>query len=367
MLTVEQITIFVLFEDILTAVVMAWTVIVGGDVYEDIVTAEEREKFNTLFVKAIRRDAKEYHRSVESNQRKNGDLQLGFSKIYSQLLREFLKTIHSLKGSDLITTPEARYYSIQELVELGADQISLLKDIKTGLELIGDRLPLLKQPACSTPQVEFSALASENPEDQNSLSSPFIWLPPPSNSVSTKGKQDTPSSDGVDPLWLEVKRQFVNKMHSSDASTLARYDMTSKIDDVHISYAGTLTELSQGTLWEGSKKIQVAFKVFRAMQDPPRRQKFSNLYFWWLQFWVIFNHQNVVPVLGFMLSTNLPYALVLPWYGSGNIFGYLKSQKGAVPFHRRIQLIRDIVEGMNHYHHHRLVHGDLRGVGECYA
>ncbi|KAG8957411.1 hypothetical protein FRC03_010185 [Tulasnella sp. 419] len=35
---------------------------------------------------------------------------------------------------------------------------------------------------------------------------------------------------------------------------------------------------------------------------------------WLVWAWVVFNHENVVPALGLTLSSDLPYAIVSPWY-----------------------------------------------------
>ncbi|KAG8940306.1 hypothetical protein FRC03_005614 [Tulasnella sp. 419] len=253
---------FVLFEDILTAIVMAWTVVIGGEEYEIVIKRDIRQTLSSLFVKRIQADALEYHQaendqSVRNSQRKNGDLQLKFSEVYWKLLREFVKKLHAMKKSDVITTPEATYHSLLELIELGADQLPFLSDIKAELESLGEQSPLMTQLASSIPRLEFSESASEIPEDETTLLSPFIWLPAPSKLSKAKAKTTKYASDGIDGLWVEAKKEYINQMPRRQASMLAEYDLTRKINGVNRLLGGNVTELFKGTMREDSMKNQV--------------------------------------------------------------------------------------------------------------
>ncbi|KAG8911202.1 hypothetical protein FRC02_006734 [Tulasnella sp. 418] len=218
----------------------------------------------------------------------------------------------------------------------------------------------MTQLASSIPRLEFSESASESPEDETTLFSPFIWLPAASKLSKAKAKTTKYASDGIDGLWMEAKKEYINQMPRRQASMLAEYDLTGKINGVNRLPGGNVTELYKGTMREDSMKNQLAVKVFSPMRDLLTRQKAGVQFFMWFLIWHALRHPNVVPFLGFTLSNHLPFALVFPWYDFGNVIDYLKHNP-AVSVHRRIRLIQDVVAGMTYLHSVATVHGDLRG------
>ncbi|KAG8956486.1 hypothetical protein FRC03_010787 [Tulasnella sp. 419] len=334
LLSEKRIADDLLFMDIATSVVMAWVIITSSVELEAVTDAEKRVTLNSSFVKSIRRDAVQYLRSLHNNQRRNEVLQ-EFHQVYHRLLREYLRTIHMLKSSELISIPEARYYSISEVIEMGADCLPFLRDIERELGSLGGQLSLTTQPTfivisessplpgtlevdeksrtqpisqtpfdgsasltesdpmrpmhqsevargkyrdnpsstrgamvteddpatditqalpTSTLQASSSESASESSDSEveNTLSSPFIWIPALPRLSQAEGSKIEHSSDDPDPLWLEAKSRYINQMAPSDAATIARHDMTNRVNDIKIFSSGYITDVYQGRLSEGA-------------------------------------------------------------------------------------------------------------------
>jgi serine/threonine protein kinase len=74
--------------------------------------------------------------------------------------------------------------------------------------------------------------------------------------------------------------------------------------------------------------------------------------------WQRLKHPNVSEFYG--LSFNFGYmpALVLPFYGNGNVVDHVRQKDNDA----KLDMARQIAEGLNYLHENFIVHGDLRGV-----
>ncbi|KAJ7599898.1 kinase-like domain-containing protein [Mycena floridula] len=67
-------------------------------------------------------------------------------------------------------------------------------------------------------------------------------------------------------------------------------------------------------------------------------------------------HENIVQFYGVCLMGGRP-TLVLPWYNNETASKYLLGKD----LKTKLDFIRGIARGVKHLHHHRVVHGDIKG------
>ncbi|EMD33663.1 hypothetical protein CERSUDRAFT_24906, partial [Gelatoporia subvermispora B] len=73
--------------------------------------------------------------------------------------------------------------------------------------------------------------------------------------------------------------------------------------------------------------------------------------------WKYLNHPNVTSCYG-VLGQKAPLCLISRWMVNGTLDSYLKSHPDA----RRLDLVRDIIAGLQYIHEMGLVHGDLKSL-----
>ncbi|KAJ7186162.1 kinase-like protein [Mycena filopes] len=111
------------------------------------------------------------------------------------------------------------------------------------------------------------------------------------------------------------------------------------------------------------KEVQVALKVLKIFEDQLEEEQ-HRLH---LKFakealvWYYLRHPNIVPFLG-VDSTTFPSpsrAMVSPWMVQGSVLKYMARNSPVAPY--AVQLLNDIISGLNYLHSVNIVHGDLCG------
>ncbi|KAJ6457829.1 kinase-like domain-containing protein [Mycena vitilis] len=109
------------------------------------------------------------------------------------------------------------------------------------------------------------------------------------------------------------------------------------------------------------KEVEVALKVLRNFghqSDETRHRVFSKFTKEALV-WFHLKHSNIVPFLGVDLSTFPNAAMVSPWMARGNVLKYVAENSPVAPY--AVQLLNDVISGLNYLHSVNITHGDLCG------
>ncbi|KAG8911154.1 hypothetical protein FRC02_006792, partial [Tulasnella sp. 418] len=107
---------------------------------------------------------------------------------------------------------------------------------------------------------------------------------------------------------------------------------------------GGYSDINQGTLRTSSGEIEVAIKTLRIRQSAasstPEEEHLRMRFYREVQLWRTLQHENIVPLLGFvMLPDGLP-TLISPWYSNESLAQYLKTH----PNPPRHSLVLDVVD-----------------------
>ncbi|KAF9443482.1 kinase-like protein, partial [Macrolepiota fuliginosa MF-IS2] len=128
-------------------------------------------------------------------------------------------------------------------------------------------------------------------------------------------------------------------------------DITSGND---VKNGGGFCDIYKGQYGEQS----LCLKVVRVFDDQSRENTLKSLGKE-ATLWGSFNHPNIIPFYGiFYLEFRQSICLVSPWMDHGNLVEYLKHNPSAP----RMNLIHDIISGLEYLHDHKdVIHGDLKG------
>ncbi|KAF7355813.1 Serine/threonine-protein kinase STY8 [Mycena venus] len=113
----------------------------------------------------------------------------------------------------------------------------------------------------------------------------------------------------------------------------------------------------------GGERIEVALKVLRFFDDKSDQErnvlhdKFSKE----ALVWYYLKHKNIVPILGVDFATfpSPSRAMVSPWMPLGSVLKYMGEHSPSSPY--ALELLCDVIEGLNYLHSMNIVHGDLCG------
>ncbi|KAG8939161.1 hypothetical protein FRC03_006515, partial [Tulasnella sp. 419] len=147
-----------------------------------------------------------------------------------------------------------------------------------------------------------------------------------------------------------------------DINSISHLDVTGKIEynrEEKIGFGG-YSDVSRGTMDNGSERIPVAIKELRVRAHPGNTSLEVRLRKRFLREVVLWNklhHPNIVPLLGFTITSNSTPTLVSPLYVNGNVVEYLKKNPKA----NRPHLLLDVANGIHYLHSLPLVHGDIKG------
>jgi len=73
--------------------------------------------------------------------------------------------------------------------------------------------------------------------------------------------------------------------------------------------------------------------------------------------WQDLHHPNVSEFLGLAYNFGYMPSLILPFYGNGNVVGYVKEKNDEA----KLDMVKQIAKGLYYLHIQSIIHGDLRG------
>ncbi|KAG2140922.1 kinase-like domain-containing protein [Suillus bovinus] len=139
-----------------------------------------------------------------------------------------------------------------------------------------------------------------------------------------------------------------------------------KPSDIHrqTSYptaTGGLGDVYKCTWNHGVNLDEVAVKYprFQSLSDPEIAKVNKNLDRE-IRIWAAMKHQYVLPLHGTVVEEFGPFrALVSPWMPNGTLNSYLDRAHKTLSMTDRLQLLKQITEGLKYLHDHDVIHGDL--------
>ncbi|KAG8940446.1 hypothetical protein FRC03_005466 [Tulasnella sp. 419] len=145
------------------------------------------------------------------------------------------------------------------------------------------------------------------------------------------------------------------------AVDISHLDLSNKVEFGEQSSHGRYSDIFQGTYSadDGSKR-QVAIKsllVQGASATRAAKDRLLKHFYREVLLWQRFQHPNITPLLGYILLSDKPPALVSPWYMYGNILSYLERHSNA----DRNALAFDVIKGLKYLHSFPVAHGNLKG------
>ncbi|KAJ7596338.1 kinase-like domain-containing protein [Mycena floridula] len=118
-------------------------------------------------------------------------------------------------------------------------------------------------------------------------------------------------------------------------------------------FHGGFSDVYKGVLSLPDRQMDVALKVYRALNDPAKAFKYLQREVCILK--AIPPHSNVAELIGVGVIENRP-TLVLRWYARGNAWKDLAGKD----LNTLLDAIRGIAYGIEHLHSHDIIHGDLK-------
>ncbi|KAG8959518.1 hypothetical protein FRC03_007886 [Tulasnella sp. 419] len=143
------------------------------------------------------------------------------------------------------------------------------------------------------------------------------------------------------------------------AIDLSHLDLTNKVEFGEQSSHGGYSDIFQGTyLADDGNTRQVAVKALRlrGSSGAAAKERLLKHFYREVLLWQRFQHPNITPLLGYMLPSNKPPALVSPWYIHGDVLSYLELHSDA----DRNALALDVLKGLEYLHSFPVAHGDLK-------
>ncbi|KAG2140927.1 kinase-like domain-containing protein [Suillus bovinus] len=124
---------------------------------------------------------------------------------------------------------------------------------------------------------------------------------------------------------------------------------------------GGLGDVYKCTWNRGASSDEVAIKSprFQSLSDPEIAKINKNLERE-IRIWAAMKHRYVLPLHGTVVEEFGPFrALVSPWMPNGTLNSYLNRAHETLSMMDRLQLLKQITEGLKYLHDHDVIHGDL--------
>ncbi|KAG8893659.1 hypothetical protein FRB99_001829, partial [Tulasnella sp. 403] len=115
--------------------------------------------------------------------------------------------------------------------------------------------------------------------------------------------------------------------------------------------------------WPFAPKVHVAVKKFHTIGEWDQLLRIALALVRELGVWANLEHPNILPLLGFHLSSKLEEAwLVSPYASNGNIFEYLERTQPGLD--ARLELAKDTAKGLEYLHTRNppICHGDIKAL-----
>ncbi|KAJ7581805.1 kinase-like domain-containing protein [Mycena floridula] len=152
----------------------------------------------------------------------------------------------------------------------------------------------------------------------------------------------------ISELW----RSFITLLHSDGLPDLSQNIRIPASNPLPLFYGG-FSDVYTGVLSLPDRQMDVALKVYRALDDPAKAFKYLQREVSILK--AIPPHANVAELIGVGNIQNRP-TLVLPWYARGNA----SKDLAGTDLDTLLDAIRGIARGIEHLHSHAIIHGDLK-------
>ncbi|KAJ7585178.1 TKL/TKL-ccin protein kinase [Mycena floridula] len=128
---------------------------------------------------------------------------------------------------------------------------------------------------------------------------------------------------------------------------------------------GGFADVWKGVWRDGQHERLVAIKVLRSgVDDPLAEEKMKRRLAREMDAWKNLKHPNILPLYG---TTSDPefgryQSMVCPWLQHGSVSKYMEQHGDILSMTDRLQLLREVAEGLRYLHSESIVHGDLSGA-----
>ncbi|KAG8963598.1 hypothetical protein FRC03_002793 [Tulasnella sp. 419] len=138
-------------------------------------------------------------------------------------------------------------------------------------------------------------------------------------------------------------------------------DLTKDLEVGNKVSQGGNSDIFLGALRVDKRKIKVACKTLRIsnhnwQSGMSLEEHLQKRFYREILSWKKLQHPNIVPLLGFAMSSYLRPSLISPWFENGTVTEYLRLN----PSGNRLLLLFDVIRGLDYLHEDRLIHGDLK-------
>jgi len=142
-------------------------------------------------------------------------------------------------------------------------------------------------------------------------------------------------------------------------------DLTSAVRRIgqHAFDAGNHADIWLGEFVDpGQRTSKVAIKVIRSAFTAEEVKQFNEKLLREARLWTTLNHDNVVPFLGIMTTTDVSRhpapAIVSPYYKNGSLKSYVTSNN--LTLRSKMDLLFQVASGLAFLHGRQIVHGDIK-------
>ncbi|KAG9312190.1 kinase-like domain-containing protein [Chiua virens] len=122
------------------------------------------------------------------------------------------------------------------------------------------------------------------------------------------------------------------------------------------------TSGSENSVDPKQRTRKVAIKVIRSAFTEEEVKQFNEKLLREARLWGTLSHDNVVPFLGIMTTTDMSRhstpALVSPFYKNGSLNRYVASS--GLSLRNKVDLLYEVSSGLAYLHSHQIVHGDIK-------
>jgi len=106
-----------------------------------------------------------------------------------------------------------------------------------------------------------------------------------------------------------------------------------------------------------ARPVSVAVKILRlAWDDQQQREDVNKRLIRESNVWLRLDHPNILPYLGHCSDLGLSVALISPLCGNNTVLKYITTNPSA----NKIQLVKDVVKGLDYLHSKEVIHSDLQ-------
>ncbi|KAF9509418.1 hypothetical protein BS47DRAFT_1396928 [Hydnum rufescens UP504] len=192
------------------------------------------------------------------------------------------------------------------------------------------------------------------------------WDPSPGLGRSSLVSDRTPFIPSVRPSSRFPNRDALPSRNPPFQTDSGVPDITHEIYDKTSVASGGYSRVYRA-LWKMSQggSANVAVKILRIRgQEIGYGDKTIKRLKREARLWILLNHPNIVPLLGFV-SAELGPGLVSPWYSHGDVLQYIRR----FPNVPREPLCKDVASGLRYLHERNppIVHGDLKAANVVVA